>query len=81
MEKITSKIPTTAVNTPMTPVRVIFSLKNIGATMQLESSANTPSGLTIDAGANPYARKLPISPVLIVSTELSIGQLINGPDN
>jgi hypothetical protein len=33
--------------------------------MQFEINATTPSGETIDAGANPYARKFPASPVVI----------------
>jgi hypothetical protein len=40
-----------------------FSMK--GAIMQLEIKATTPSGETIDAGAKPYARKLPASPTVM----------------
>src|SRR5512142_2891914 len=36
----------------------------MGAMTQLETSATTPSGDTMDAGAKPYAKKLPISPTV-----------------
>jgi hypothetical protein len=38
----------------------------IGAMMQLEMIATTPRGDTMDAGANPYAKKLPASPTVIM---------------
>jgi hypothetical protein len=57
--------PPTAITTPSAS-RILngsFSMK--GAIMQLEMRATTPSGETIDAGANPYARKLPASPTVM----------------
>ena len=52
----------------MTPQKSRFrktSLKSKGAMTQFEINATTPSGLTMDAGAKPYAKKLPHSPTVI----------------
>jgi hypothetical protein len=37
----------------------------MGAITQFDIKATTPSGDTIDAGAKPYAKKLPVSPIVI----------------
>src|SRR5437667_710660 len=57
--------PATAITTPHKSRCRNLSLSMIGAITQLDISATTPRGDTMDAGANPYARKLPASPIVI----------------
>ena len=56
----------TAMTTPRASRQRKRSCSRSGAMRQLEMSATTPSGDTRDAGAKPYARKLPASPTVII---------------
>lgn len=63
-DMINNRIPHIATATPAIFRPYMASPKNTGAIIQLDTNENTPSGDTIDAGANPYAKKLPVSPTL-----------------
>lgn len=57
--------PPTATKTPQKSRKRNLSFSMNGAITQFEISATTPNGDTIDAGAKPYARKFPASPIVI----------------
>lgn len=63
--RTTVTAPPTATSTPQKSRSRKASWRRSGAMIQLEIKATTPNGETIEAGAKPYARKLPVSPMVI----------------
>ncbi len=57
--------PATATTTPSASLSRNRSFSSNGAIIQFDTSATTPRGDTIEAGANPYARKFPASPTVM----------------
>jgi hypothetical protein len=55
-------IPPMTMSMPMKLISVIASLSSSVVIMQFTSTPTAPRGVTMEAGANPYAARLPSSP-------------------